>query len=97
MKVVYNKRETVEVSHVDMGRLIKVELGGTPTLCMVVSSSSVDYIAESVLDSNYNFYDLDKTPVVEVENGTMHLLQDDTLCEIVDDYNFTVEGFYKNP
>lgn len=89
MKVVYNKRKTVEVSHINMGRLIKVELGGTPTLCMVLSSSSMDDIAENYLNSSY---DLAKTPIVEVENGTMHLLPDDTLCEIVDDYNFTVEG-----
>jgi len=89
MKVVYNKRKTTEVSKVDTGRLIKMELGGKPILCMVMSSSSLERIAETCFDSDYNLY---KTPVVEIENGDMHLLPDDCLCEIIDDYNFTVKG-----
>lgn len=97
MEVTYNnKKEPIRVCNAEMGSLVIVanlnEPKTTPILCLVVSTSSMEDISRNYLDSNYDFYDLAKTAVVEVETGKIHLLPDDYPCEVVHNYNFTVEG-----
>lgn len=93
MEVTYKKRTTV-VCNVTIGSLVMVKIGEskTPTLCLVASSSSMNDIANRFFNE-HNFYDLGKTAVVGVESGKIYLIPDNSPCEIVDKYNFTIESW----
>jgi hypothetical protein len=81
-----NKEESIRVCDAEKGDFIMITDLNKPTtqiLCLVVSSSSMRDIARDYLDSNYDFYELNKTAVVEVKTGEMHLLPNDYPCNIV--------------
>jgi hypothetical protein len=94
MKVTYNKKQTTMVCNAAIGSLVMVKIGEskTPTLCLIVSSSSMKDIVDDFFNDGRDFYDLNRTAVVEVESGKIYLLPDYSPCEIVDKYNFTVES-----